>query len=70
MTQFESTIWAKHTVEMEENLENYDFGLKDANAKKKNTDKVRKSHKCDQCNYASSQAAHLRAHLKTHSGEK
>ena len=26
--------------------------------------------KCNQCNYASSQAGHLRAHLKTHSGEK
>ena len=29
-----------------------------------------KSNKCHQCNYASSQAGHLRTHLKTHSGEK
>ena len=45
---------------MEQNLENYDFGLKDANVKilKKNTDNVIKSHKCNQCDYASSQAVH------------
>ena len=29
-----------------------------------------KSNKCNQCDYASSQAGHLRTHLKTHSGEK
>ena len=29
-----------------------------------------KSNKCNQCDYASSQAGNLRAHLKTHSGEK
>ena len=29
-----------------------------------------KSNKCNQCDYASSQASHLRAHMKTHSGEK
>ena len=29
-----------------------------------------KSNKCNQCDYASSQAGHLRQHLKTHSGEK
>ena len=27
-------------------------------------------HKCNQCDYASSQASHLRSHLKTHSGER
>ena len=31
---------------------------------------VVKSNKCNQCNYASSHAGHLRTHLKTHSGEK
>ena len=30
----------------------------------------KKSNKCDQCDYVSSQAGHLRTHLKTHSGEK
>ena len=29
-----------------------------------------KSNKCNQCDYASSRAGHLRTHLKTHSGEK
>ena len=29
-----------------------------------------KSHKCDQCDYASVHASNLRKHLKTHSGEK
>ena len=62
--------WTQHTVAMEQNIENYDFGLKDANVNilKKNT--VIKSHKCNQCDYASSNAGHLRAHLKMHSGEK
>ena len=58
---------------MEQNLENYDFGLKDANVKIKitgNVIKSNKSNKCNQCEYASSQAGHLRRHLKTHSGEK
>ena len=59
-------------VAMEQNLENYDFDLKDADVKilKKNTDNVIiKSHKCNQCDYASSRAGNLRTHLKTHSGE-
>ena len=30
----------------------------------------RKANKCNQCDYASSQASNLRTHLKTHSGEK
>ena len=29
-----------------------------------------KSSKCNQCDFASSQASNLRTHLKTHSGEK
>ena len=29
-----------------------------------------KSNKCNQCDYASSQASNLRRHLKMHSGEK
>ena len=57
---------------MDQNLQNYDFGLKDANVKirKKNIDNVIKSHKCNQCNFASSRAGSLRRHLKMHSGEK
>ena len=29
-----------------------------------------KSKKCNQCDYAASQASYLRTHVKTHSGEK
>ena len=61
---------------MEQNLENHSFDLKDANVKilKKNTHNVMssrvKSHKCNQCDFASSHTGSLRRHLKTHSGEK
>ena len=46
---------------MEQNPENYDFGLKDANVKimNRNTDNVIKSHKCNQCSYSSSHTGHL-----------
>ena len=56
---------------MEQNLENYYFGLKDANViiVKKNTDYVMKSNKCNQCDFASFYASALRIHLKIHSGE-
>ena len=61
-----------HTVAMEKNHENYELGLNDVNvvSMKNNTDNVIKSHKCNQCYFASSQAGSLRRHLKTHSGEK
>ena len=57
----------QHTVAMEQNLENYDFGLEDEDGKilKKTTDK---SNKCNQCEYASTQASSMRRHLRTHSG--
>ena len=57
---------------MEEQMDNYDFGLKEANVKnpKKTIDNVIKSIKCNQCEFASSQEGDLRRHLKTHSGEK
>ena len=32
--------------------------------------RVEKPNKCNQCDYASSQAGDLRKHLKTHNGEK
>ena len=71
-TQFEATIWAQHnTVAMEEQMDNYDFGLNDANVKilKKIINNDTKSNKCNQCDFPSSQAGDLRKHLKTHSGE-
>ena len=35
-----------------------------------NTQHGEKQNKCNQCDYASSQASNLRTHFKTHSGEK
>ena len=35
-----------------------------------NTQHGEKQNKCNQCDYASSQASNLRTHVKTHSGEK
>ena len=57
---------------MEEQMDNFDFGLKEANVKnpKKTIDNVTKSIKCNQCEFASSLEGDLRRHLKTHSGEK
>ena len=51
---------------MEETIENYGLGKKDANVKilKK------RSNNCNQCDYESSSTGHMRIHLKTHSGEK
>ena len=53
---------------MEQNCQNY--GLKGEEILKKKTDNAIKSNKCNQCDYASSRAGHLKTHLKTHSGEK
>ena len=57
---------------MEQNPENYDFGLKDANVKimNRNTENVINSHKCNQCSYSSSHTGHLETNLKQHNGEK
>ena len=62
---------AQHTMATEQ-MENYHLVFKGANVKlpKKVTDKVIKSSKCNQCDYASSHAGNLRQHLKIHSGEK
>ena len=54
---------------MEQNLKNYDLGL-NVKILKTNAGSVKKSHKCNQCDYASFHTGHLRTHLKTHSGEK
>ena len=53
-------------------MENYDFVLNGVNVEipKKTPNNVTKSNKCNQCDYASSRASHLRTHLKTHNGEK
>ena len=73
LTQFEATTWLKHNTQVAiKQMDIYEFGLKDSNNKipKKTTGNVIKSNKCNQCDYASSQAVDLRTHLKTHSGEK
>ena len=57
---------------MEEALKINDFGLNDANGEilKKKTDNVIQSNRCNQCDFASSQAGNLRTHLKSHTGKK
>ena len=62
---------AQCTVAIEQ-IEIYDFVLKDAIViiLKKMTGNIIKSNKCNQCDYASSQAGNLRTHLKKHSGRK
>ena len=51
---------------MEDALRNYDSSMRDGNVERL----LKKTKKCNQCNYASSNASHLKRHLKTHSGEK
>ena len=56
-----------------EQMDNCDFGLKDATLKnmKETTDNVSKSKdKCNQSDFTSTHAGDFRRHLKTHSGEK
>ena len=57
---------------MEETVGNQDVSRKDANVEilMEKTNNVKKMYKCNQCQYTSSDASHLRRHLKTHSGEK
>ena len=64
-----SQFKAKHIGAMEQNLGNCHLALRGANVKilKENADSVKKSHKCNQCEYASSRTGDLRRHLKTHS---
>ena len=51
---------------MEQNLENYNFVQKNFGERVVN---VQRRKKCNLCDYASSHTGHLKAHLKTHSGE-
>ena len=44
-------------------MENDNLSIKERN-------KDTKSNKCNQCDYASTKASNLRAHLKTHNGER
>ena len=66
LTQFNS----KET--MDQNLEKYDLNNYDNNitSPRTMTKTGTTKNKCNQCDFASSQAGNLRAHLKTHSGEK
>ena len=66
LNQFEGTIWSKYNT-MEQTCQNYDFGLRGEEIRKK---KPEKTNKCNQCDYASSYPSALKLHLKTHSGEK
>ena len=66
-----NSVWRNHLDQAKlkvtiKQMEIYGFDKKDVNVKTK----VIKSNKCNQCDYASSQAGHLRRHLKKHSGEK
>ena len=55
---------------MEDTSENHNLGNQAVEIPMKMTKNVTKLKKCNQCNYASSHKGNLRAHLKTHSGEK
>ena len=59
---------------MDKNLENHDLRANTvvlkAHMRVIKTGQGKRSKKCNQCDYASSEAGILRRHLKTHSGEK
>ena len=59
---------AQYLMAIEQTLNNFDFGFKDASMKiQKKTNNVINS---NQCNYASSHTSHLKTYLKVQSGEK
>ena len=56
---------------MDQNLEQRDLGKNTANGiPMRETGGREKSNKCNQCDYASSDASNLRTHLKRHNGKK
>ena len=58
---------------MDQDLVDNDFiesGVNEDIPFRNTNDEGEKSSKCNQCNYASSHAGHLKTHLKTHTGEK
>ena len=55
----------KASVIMEHELTNYDSSMSDGNVERL----MKKTNKCNHCDYASSQVSHLRRHFKTHSGD-
>ena len=70
------SVWSIHldtaqrTLAMEEQMDNYEFGLNDANVKiMKTYDKATKSNKYNQCDFNLSQVGNLRRHLKTNKGD-
>ena len=58
-----------HLLAMEQSLE-HDNSMQKNFSERVARVQREKSNKCSLCDYASSQAGHLRTHLKTHSGEK
>ena len=60
---------ACHLVVMAQNLE-HDNSLQKNFSERVVNGYNGKSNKCNQCDYASANAGHLRRHLKMHSGEK
>ena len=54
---------------MNKHVQNYNFD-KTEEAEREDPGNRKKSHKCNQCHYASSNSGHLEEHLKVHSGEK
>ena len=61
-----------NTLVMDQNIEQRDSNRRpgDIQVRIIETENKETSHKCNQCDYASSYAGNLMRHLKTHSGEK
>ena len=57
-------------MEMEESVGNHDLNKENVEIPLKKAKHVKKSNKCNQCNFTSIQEGNLRRHLKIHSGGK